>query len=54
VEGVHSCDKLANTASSLDALLGNLGELLGADNAGAVDEATLTEDLEEALTTIDY
>ena len=44
-----SCDELADTTGLFDALLGNLGEQLGADDAGRLDELALSADLEEAL-----
>lgn len=50
----RSSDELADTSGSGDTLLGNLGELLGADNAGFGGELALSEDLEEALAQIDY
>ena len=50
----HSCNKLADTTGSGDTLLGNLGELLGADNAGLGNKLALSENLEEALAQIDY
>lgn len=45
----RSGDELADTAGGSDALLGDLGELLGADDAGRLGELALAEDLEEAL-----
>lgn len=44
-----SGDELADTTGSLDALLGDLGELLGSDDSGDSRDLTLSEDLEEAL-----
>jgi hypothetical protein len=40
---------LADTTGSADTLLGDLGELLGADNHGGVGKLALAEDLEETL-----
>lgn len=48
-EVVRSCDEFADTTGSSDALLGNLGEHLGAHNAGHVGEFALAEHLDEAL-----
>ena len=48
---MRSCDELADTTGSSDALLGNLGEHLGAHNAGHVGELALAKDLDEALKT---
>jgi len=48
-EVVRSCDELADTTSGSDALLGDLGEHLGAHNAGHVGEFALAEHLDEAL-----
>ena len=45
----RSCDELADTTGGSDALLSNLGELLGTDNAWGSWELTLAEDLEESL-----
>jgi len=49
-----SCDELADATGGSDALLGNLGEHLGADNARSVGELSLAEHLEEALCKIVY
>ncbi len=49
-----SSDKLANTTGGSDALLGDLGEELGAHDARGVRELTLAENLEEALKQIVY
>ena len=51
---VGSSDELADATGSPDALLGDLGELLGADDAGHVGDLALAEDLEETLQEIDY
>ena len=44
-----SGDELADTTGSLDSLLSNFGEHLGADDAGFSNELALSADLEEAL-----
>ena len=46
---VRSGDELADATGGLDALLGDLGELLGADDAGSVGELALAQNLEVAL-----
>lgn len=46
---MSSGDELANATGGGDALLGNLGELLGTDNAGGSGELALAEDLEVSL-----
>ena len=45
----YSADELADTTSSADTLLGDLGELLGANDHGGAGELALAEDLEETL-----
>ena len=47
--GYRSSNELADATGSSDTLLGNLGELLGADDAGGVGELALSVHLEEAL-----
>jgi len=49
VDTACSCDELANTTGGSDALLGDLGEKLGTDDASNVGELSLAEHLEEAL-----
>lgn len=44
-----SRDELAGATGGSDALLGDLGELLGLDEAWHVGELALAEDLEETL-----
>ena len=44
-----SCDELADTAGGSDAFLCDLGEELGAHDAGLRGELTLSADLNEAL-----
>lgn len=44
-----SCDKLAGTTSLSDALLGNLGEFLGFNEAWDLWKLSLSEDLEVTL-----
>ena len=44
-----SCDELADTTGLSDTLLGDLGELLSADNARNLGELALAENLEVAL-----
>ena len=46
---VRSSDELADTAGGSDALLGDLGEHLGAHNARSVGEFALSEHLDKAL-----
>ena len=46
---VRSSDEFADTTGSSDALLGDLGEHLGAHNAGHVGKFALAEHLDEAL-----
>jgi len=49
--GGEACsgDELADTTGGLDALLGDLGELLGSDDGRDLGDLALSEDLEEAL-----
>jgi hypothetical protein len=51
---VCSSDELADTTGGSDALLGDLGEELGANNASDLGELSLAEDLEETLKQIVY
>lgn len=51
---VRSSNELADTTGSSDALLSDLGELLGANDHGFGGELALSEYLEEALVQIDY
>ena len=51
---VCSSDELADTAGGSDALFGDLGEELGANNASDLGEFSLAEDLEETLKQIVY
>ena len=44
-----SCDQLADATGGFDALLGDFGEHLGADDAWLFGQLALTTDLEEAL-----
>ena len=45
----RSCDELADTTGGSDAFLCDLGEELGAHDAGLVGELSLSADLNETL-----